>query len=717
MSTSSSNGEEVFSQHCDEETPLDTPELVHDEKDDKNEERPESECGDDSDDEVLRSIGTVEGEELLAFFDNVRSAYQIDTSSLSLPQLVVVGSTSCGKSSLLQGLTKLPFPVDNGICTLFATETMIHRCDPSVNPHYSITIQTTEPNDFVPREYSNESWSNVSLHLKSDLEDIFSQQHAKTNIPRRLINNKRIDRLHDQVMKVNVYKHDQAHFSVIDIPGLISGGSKSDQRLSENLARQYMSNPRAIILAVMPAVDDIHNQAVLRLAREEGAMKRTIGVVTKCDMLQKHDEAKTITLLKNQDPEHRLELGWFAVRNRTTEEIEQGLTYRERDEKEYRLFNQKPWSTLHTNFAGIANLKNCVSDIMYKHVKASFPAVQKDIVEKLQSAKHNLDLLGAARDSEKMQSLYLDDVQRKFEDLAQKRLSGLYDDCSLDHPSRLRYHLDKLVGELQKTVEEDGIEHRYPTDEEFGKRINELEYKESPADWEAKILAPGDIFSWMLRFWNENRGDGLWYIPPQDYENRLWKSQIKSWNGIASNFLFKTRQLIQAFSDSLLEELCPDKQIYEKIRNALQAQKDEAILRAEQELDAILSEIGRMNTYDRSYVQRVQQKHQDWNAFLETCDIKLRYIGTTFFNLTAFQDLAQWRFVDNVMIQVVERHLLGPSGLIFCFSSKWIRNLSGLQLDDLVGEDEGRKRTRADLQTEIKELDQILGQAQALQYR
>jgi hypothetical protein len=44
--------------------------------------------------------------------------------------------------------------------------------------------------------------------------------------------------------------------------------------------------------AVMPAVDDIHNQAVLRLVREEGAMHRTIGVITKCDMLQTHDEPK-----------------------------------------------------------------------------------------------------------------------------------------------------------------------------------------------------------------------------------------------------------------------------------------------------------------------------------------------------------------------------------------------------------------------------------------
>jgi hypothetical protein len=42
----------------------------------------------------------------------------------------------------------------------------------------------------------------------------------------------------------------------------------------------------------MPAVDDIHNQGVLRLIQEEDAMNRTIGVITKCDMLQRRDEHK-----------------------------------------------------------------------------------------------------------------------------------------------------------------------------------------------------------------------------------------------------------------------------------------------------------------------------------------------------------------------------------------------------------------------------------------
>lgn len=46
---------------------------------------------------------------------------------VDLPQLVVVGDQSSGKSSVLEGLTKLPFPRDSGLCTCFATHITFRR--------------------------------------------------------------------------------------------------------------------------------------------------------------------------------------------------------------------------------------------------------------------------------------------------------------------------------------------------------------------------------------------------------------------------------------------------------------------------------------------------------------------------------------------------------------------------------------------------------------
>ena len=46
---------------------------------------------------------------------------------IALPQIVVVGDQSSGKSSVLEGLTSLPFPRDSGLCTRFATQITFRR--------------------------------------------------------------------------------------------------------------------------------------------------------------------------------------------------------------------------------------------------------------------------------------------------------------------------------------------------------------------------------------------------------------------------------------------------------------------------------------------------------------------------------------------------------------------------------------------------------------
>ena len=59
---------------------------------------------------------------------------------INLPQLVVVGDQSSGKSSVLEGLTKLSFPRDSGLCTRFATQIIFRRDAKSLNREISASI-------------------------------------------------------------------------------------------------------------------------------------------------------------------------------------------------------------------------------------------------------------------------------------------------------------------------------------------------------------------------------------------------------------------------------------------------------------------------------------------------------------------------------------------------------------------------------------------------
>src|SRR3569833_3423127 len=65
---------------------------------------------------------------------------QAQESSLTSPQLVIVGGQSSGKSSLLQSLTDIPFPVGTDCCTRFATRIVSRRTAPGTPNKVTITV-------------------------------------------------------------------------------------------------------------------------------------------------------------------------------------------------------------------------------------------------------------------------------------------------------------------------------------------------------------------------------------------------------------------------------------------------------------------------------------------------------------------------------------------------------------------------------------------------
>lgn len=82
---------------------------------------------------------------------------------VDLPQLVAVGDQSSGKSSVLEALTKLPFPRDSGLCTRFATQITFRR---SLETKVVVSII---PSKNSPKEYQEKvkAWTKTGLKALS----------------------------------------------------------------------------------------------------------------------------------------------------------------------------------------------------------------------------------------------------------------------------------------------------------------------------------------------------------------------------------------------------------------------------------------------------------------------------------------------------------------------------------------------------------------------
>src|SRR4051812_25777666 len=73
----------------------------------------------------LDALQSKEQLQVLNTIDSLRSC-GLD-GILSLPQLVVCGDQSSGKSSVLEAITEIPFPRKESMCTRFATQIVLRR--------------------------------------------------------------------------------------------------------------------------------------------------------------------------------------------------------------------------------------------------------------------------------------------------------------------------------------------------------------------------------------------------------------------------------------------------------------------------------------------------------------------------------------------------------------------------------------------------------------
>ena len=184
------------------------------------------------------------------------------------------------------------------------------------------------------------------------------------------------------VLRLEIADPKEDHLSVIDVPGIFkrttSGvTTKSDMEMVEHMVHGYMKNPRSVMLTVVPANVDIATQEILEKAEDvdpDGI--RTLGVLTKPDLMDKGSEKNVIDLIEGR--KHQLKLGWHVLRNASQGELDKRVADRDATEKNF-FTEQSPWSSLDKERVGIVSFRDRLQEILADHIRREFPKVRTSI--------------------------------------------------------------------------------------------------------------------------------------------------------------------------------------------------------------------------------------------------------------------------------------------------------------------------------------------------
>ena len=182
-------------------------------------------------------------------------------SVLSLPQIVVCGDQSSGKSSVLEALTEIPFPRADNLCTRFATEISLRR-----EPTSSITVK------IIPDESRPQVEQETMKNFNESITDFNVLPDLMANAMKVMGISENASAFARDTLSIDIQGPDRPQLTLVDIPGLIQSSTKgvsdADVAMVAEITDHYIKQPRTICLAVVSATNDAANQSILRRVRK-----------------------------------------------------------------------------------------------------------------------------------------------------------------------------------------------------------------------------------------------------------------------------------------------------------------------------------------------------------------------------------------------------------------------------------------------------------------
>ncbi|XP_077986935.1 dynamin-1-like protein isoform X2 [Glandiceps talaboti] len=286
----------------------------------------------------------------------------VGSDTVQLPQIVVVGTQSSGKSSVLENLVGRDFlPRGSGIVTRRPLILQLVHIDP----------EDRSGADDVPAEA--EAWGKF-LHTKNKIYTDFDEirEEIERETDRLSGTNKGISA---DPISLKIYSPHVLNLTLVDLPGLTKvpvGDQPPDIEVQiKELLLQHITNPNSIILAVSAANTDMATSEAIKLAREaDPDGRRTLAVITKLDLMDAGTDAVDI-LCGRVIP---VKLGIIGVINRSQMDINQKKDIKDAIKDEAAFLQRKYPALASRN--GTPYLAKTLNRLLMHHIRDCLPQLK-----------------------------------------------------------------------------------------------------------------------------------------------------------------------------------------------------------------------------------------------------------------------------------------------------------------------------------------------------
>ncbi|KGL75550.1 Interferon-induced GTP-binding protein Mx, partial [Tinamus guttatus] len=284
---------------------------------------------------------------------------------MALPAIAVIGDQSSGKSSVLEALSGVALPRGNGIVTRCPLELRLKKTAGTQKWKGKISYR------HISEELENPSEVERAVRRAQDVV-----AGTRGAISRELIS-------------LEVWSPTVPDLTLIDLPGIarVAVGDQPENIGDQikNLLKSIISNKETLNLVVVPCNVDIATTEALKMAQMvDPKGERTLGILTKPDLVDKGTEESIVKILRNQIVP--LKKGYMIVKCRGQQDIRNNLTLASAIQQEKVFFETHKHFSIFLNEgkATIPLLAETLTRELVGHIIKTLPTVKNRIHIELQ---------------------------------------------------------------------------------------------------------------------------------------------------------------------------------------------------------------------------------------------------------------------------------------------------------------------------------------------